>query len=45
MQKTYGDYYDQLVSCLTEEEKDTLRKNFEIAQFQENECKIVLPSF
>lgn len=40
MQNNSGMYYDQLLSLLTDEEKDTLRKNFEIAQIQENECKI-----
>ena len=39
MQKTQGDAYNELVSCLGDDEKTTLLGNFEKAHEQYLECK------
>lgn len=38
MQQDQQNYYDQLISCLEEEEKNILRENFAKAEQQLLEC-------
>lgn len=40
MQQNQQNYYDQLISCLDENEKNILRENFGKAEQQQAECKL-----
>ena len=40
MQQNQQNYYDQLISCLEDSEKNILRENFVKAEQQQAECKI-----
>lgn len=44
MQQNQLDAYNQLIGCLSNEEKSTLQKNFEEAYRQVQECKILINS-
>lgn len=39
MQQNQSNYYEQLISCLEEDEKNTLSNNFGKAEQQMAECK------
>ena len=42
MQQNQQNYYDQLITCLDENEKNILRENFLKAEQQQAECKFMI---